>query len=279
MYSHQAVALRIPGLNQTLSLYVHGPEDRHVSRCIREEGIWEPYETSLLLSLLGPGDVFLDVGANIGYFSVIAASLVGDAGSVFAFEPGPGNYRLLEASASLNELAGRIHAVEAGLAAGAGDARLYLSEDNLGDHQIFATDESRDSTAIQLLNGSDYLGSRLERIDLLKIDTQGSEYSVVEGLMPLIRGLPETPAILVELTPLSLRQCGASGRALVELLATLDQPMWIVDHIEHRLVPCPAQELAQWCDDVDAVPGDAGFMNILIGNAPAVDQPDNGIRP
>ena len=291
MASDQAITLQVPGLDQDVALYVHGAQDRHVSRSIRDNGIWEPYETSLILALLSPGGVFVDVGANIGYFSVVAAVRVGREGRVFAFEPGPDNFRLLQRSAELNGLSDRIHAVEAGLAADAGKARLFLSEDNLGDHQIFSTGEGRASTGIQLLNGADYLGPKLRQIgrvtpdrvapdrvapdrvapdrvtpDLLKIDTQGSEYGVVEGLLPLLRSLPSVPTILVELTPLSLRQFGASGRQLIELLAGLDQSMWIVDHVEHRLVAYPAEELARWCDDVDAVPGDAGFMNILVGD-------------
>ena len=260
-----AISLQVPGLGGPLQLFIHGERDLHVSRRLREEAVWEPYETSLLLSLLHPGDVFVDVGANIGYFSIIAASVVGDGGAVFAFEPDPDNFRLLQASARLNGLQARITAVRAGLAARSGEGRLYLSEDNFGDHQIHSADAGRSSLPVELLNGADYLAYRVSRLDLLKIDTQGAEYQVVQGLMPLLRELPEPPRILIELTPLSLRQCGASGRALIELLATLGQPMWIVDHLEHRLVPHSPAELAQWCDDVDAVPGDGGFMNILLG--------------
>lgn len=266
MSTDQTVSLQVPGLEQPGSLYVHGDEDLHVSRCLREQGIWEPYETSLMLALLPPGGVFVDVGANIGYFSILAAGQVGREGRVFAFEPGPDNFRLLRQSARLNGLNDRIHAVEAGLAAEAGEARLFLSEDNLGDHQIFSAGDDRASVAINLLNGADYLGSKIERLDLLKIDTQGSEYGVVKGLLPLLQSLPEVTTILIELTPLSLRQFGASGRKLIELMARLDQSMWIVDHVKHRLVPSTVAELAQWCDDVDAVPGDAGFMNILVGD-------------
>ncbi len=58
---------------------------------------------------------------------------------------------------------------------------------------------------------------------------------------------------------------GASGRALIELLAELGEPFWIVDHVEHRLVPCAREELAVWCDNVDACEDDRGFMNILVG--------------
>lgn len=262
------ITLRIPNLPVPLQMYIHGEQDRFISRRIREEGIWEPYETSLLLSVLRPGDVFVDVGANIGYFSLLAASVVGEAGTVFAFEPDPENFSLLQRNAALNGQQARIVAVQAALAADAGVGHLYLSEDNLGDHQIYAAGDGRSSLPITLVNGSDYLGGSLSRIDLLKIDTQGSEYQVVAGLLPLLQALPAKPRMLIELTPLSLRQAGASGRALVELLGELQLPLWIVDHIEHRLVESAVAQLAQWCDDVDAVPDDMGFMNILVGSAP-----------
>jgi len=260
-----AVALRIPGLPRALRLYVHGERDRHVSRRIREEGIWEPFETSLVLDLLAPGDVFVDVGANIGYFSVLAASRVGSEGAVFAFEPDPDNFRLLEANGALNGLGQRITAVAAALSDHAGQGRLYLSADNLGDHRVYAGDEARDSLAIALYRGSDFLAARLARLDLLKVDTQGSEFQVIAGLMPLLLSLPRAPRVLIELTPHALREAGASGRQLIELLATLGQPMWIIDHIEGRLYPSSAQALALWCDNWDVVPGARGFMNILVG--------------
>ena len=265
MSSITSVELKFPDLPAPLQLYVHGEQDQFVSRRLREEGVWEPYETSLLVAFLQPGDVFVDVGANIGYFSILAASVVGASGAVFAFEPDPDNCRLLRASAGLNGLESGITLVEAGLSDAAGAGQLYLSEDNLGDHQIYAATESRCSVPITLYHGSDFLGQRLQRMDLLKVDTQGSEYQVMAGLLPLLQSLPQTPRMMIELTPYSLREAGATGRALIELLATLGQPLWIIDHIEHRLVASTAEELARWCDNVDGVDGDQGFMNILVG--------------
>lgn len=260
------VALQVPNLPHALQLYVHGKQDQFVSRRIREDGVWEPYETSLLLELLQPGDVFVDVGANIGYFSVLAASVVGSCGAVFAFEPDPDNFRLLRANAELNSLGDRITAVEAGLSDAQGAGNLFLSEDNLGDHQIFNADESRASLPITLYHGARYLAERVQRIDLLKVDTQGSEFHVMAGLMPLLRELQNPPHIIIELTPHALRDAGSSGRALIELLATLGQPLWIIDHIEHRLAASSAEELALWCDNWDAVAEARGFMNILVGS-------------
>ncbi len=273
MPADEPVILRIPGLEPRLHMTVHGPQDKHVSRNIREQGIWEPYETSLVLARLKPGDVFVDVGANIGYFSLVAASVVGEGGQVFAFEPEPANFELLKANVEQNALQCRVHAVQAGLSCVDSDGQLFLSEDNLGDHQIFSDGNDRKALDIRLLQGSNYLQRQLlqanvSHIELIKVDTQGSEYQVILGLKSLLLELPQVPDILIELTPFSLRQAGHSGRQLIELLDTLGQPMWIVDHIEHRLVASTAQELAQWCDNVDTCVGDLGFMNIYLGPDP-----------
>ncbi len=265
LHTATPVELHIPDFSPPLRLYVHGEQDRFVSQRLREHGIWEPYETSLVLSLLRPGDVFIDVGANVGYFSVVAASVVGAQGAVFAFEPDPDNCRLLRANAGLNGLDDRIFVVEAALSDVSGPGELFLSADNLGDHQIYAGDEQRSSVPVALLDGGKYLAGRLQRIDLLKVDTQGSEYQVMAGLAPLLKELARPPRIIIELTPHSLRQAGASGRALIELLATLGQPMWIIDHIEGRLAASSAEELALWCDNWDAVAEARGFMNIMVG--------------
>ncbi len=270
MDSARPAALHIPGLSQDLRLRVHDKPDRYISRRIREEGIWEPYETALLLAILPPDGVFVDVGANIGYYTVIAAHVVGAGGVVLAFEPDQANFELLRENLELNACGSVVTAVEAGLAERTGAGDLYLSEDNAGDHQIFAAQAGRRKIAIKLLNGADFLRSRVRRMDLIKVDVQGAEYAVMAGLLPLLLELPgNKPRIILELTPLSLQQSGSSGRELIQLLATLAQPFWIIDHIEHRLVAITADELARWCDDVEAVAGDMGFMNILVGPAVA----------
>ncbi|TXS92733.1 FkbM family methyltransferase [Parahaliea maris] len=267
MRPEPVATLRVPGVPDGLSMRVHGPEDLCISRQLLETGIWEPFETSLVQRFLEPGDVFVDVGANIGYFTVLAALCVGPAGRVFAVEPDPANLALLRENLQRNACADRVQLQAAALAAADGVARLHLSEDNLGDHQMFDTGGGRASVEVPLLDGGRWLGGQTRRVDMLKVDTQGYEYEVMSGLVPLLRTLPRMPRILIELTPLSLRQAGSSGRTLVELLASLGQPLWIVDHIEHRLVACSMEELARWSDNVDACPGDAGFMNLLVGAA------------
>ena len=73
--------LRIADLDSPLSMRVHAIADVHVSAAIAASGIWEPQETQFLLDTLRQGDIFVDVGANIGYFSLLAARLVGTTGA------------------------------------------------------------------------------------------------------------------------------------------------------------------------------------------------------
>src|SRR6185312_15602233 len=65
-------------------------------------GVWEPDISRLIASCLQPGDTFIDIGANIGYFSLMAAKLVGPAGQVYAIEPWPPTLKILRHNIQLN---------------------------------------------------------------------------------------------------------------------------------------------------------------------------------
>ena len=259
------VRLQLPDIVPALQLLVHSDSDVFISEQLRRDGLWEPFESSLVQRFLKPGDSFLDAGANIGYFTVLAAACVGEHGKVYAFEPEPRNYALLQKNIELNEFAARVHAVDLALAAEPGEGQLHLHPDNLGDHQLYTEDPTRQLIAIELVAGAAYLQSRCDRLDLVKIDTQGSERQVVLGLMPLLKRSGPDLKMIIELTPYSLRQAGTTGAALIELLEQLELPFAIVDHIEHQLVPVGADELKQWCKNVDSCAKDEGFMNILLG--------------
>ncbi len=267
LLSDQAATLHVQHLDEPLRMYLHGPEDRHVSTTIREQGQWEPFESQLLLRSVQPGGRVLDVGANLGYFSLLAAVRVGQAGHVYAFEPEPRNYRLLEKNIQLNGFEARITPCEAGLSDAAGSAPLYLSNDNLGDHQLRPDVDGRAAISVRLEEGNAWFTGREERLDFVKVDVQGAEHAVINGLLPLLQASGPTLRLLLELTPLSLRNAGTSGAALIATLSELDLPFHIVDHVEHRLVATDAEALTIWSNNVDSVRGDAGFMNILLGCA------------
>ena len=110
--------------------------DSAVSTHLFVSKTWEPVETKLVSSMLTEGDVFVDVGANVGYFTLIASEAVGSGGKVFAFEPEPNNFSLLRKNAKVNRCTNVICEQKAVTNANQ-PIKLYLSSFNYGDHRIF----------------------------------------------------------------------------------------------------------------------------------------------
>ena len=100
--------------------------DRYVSfACLAEE--FEPQETAFVLAMLAPGDTFLDVGANIGWFTILAAEKVTDTGRVYAFEPRRDTFQLLTRSIHENGFEERCEAMPIALGEALGTGRLLFS--------------------------------------------------------------------------------------------------------------------------------------------------------
>ena len=256
--------LAIKQLHNPLQMWLHDQRDQHVSKGIAEQGNWEAYETELFIERIHPQAIVVDVGANIGYYSLIAADQLQGGGQVFAFEPDAQNFALLEKNLHENALT-HVQAVNAALSNESRSGHLFLSENNFGDHQIYNNGENRQQQKIELVNGGQYLHDKITRIDLLKIDTQGAEYGVVAGLMPLLKASGQGLSIIIEFWPYGLRRAGASAQQLLDLLTSLELPMAIIDHLGHNLLPCSEEQLRGWVDMVEADLTDEGFMNILIG--------------
>lgn len=256
------VRLEIPGIDKQFNLCLHETNDICVSRQIREHGIWEPYETALLVKYLRPGAVFLDIGANIGYYTVIASSLVGDQGLVIAYEPDQDNFRLLQENLAVNGIANTC-SVQAAVADYNGSAQLYLSGENKGDHQLYDNGGGRSRYAVKVLHGGDHVTGLTRQIDFVKIDTQGSETVVIKGLYDILRANSDHLTMVIELWPYGLRQSGSSGRELLDLLAPLGLSLFVIDHVGHSLWPAPHQDLLGWVEATDADVGNQGFINLL----------------
>ena len=261
----ESVPLNVNGLSSAYSLYVHGEGDQVVSEAIKSSGIWEAYETQLILESLKPGMTFLDVGANIGYFTLLAADKVGETGKVFAFEPEETNFKLLQKNVASAKA--QVVTFAKALSNVSGQTTLYLSETNFGDHQIYENMDEASKRPCQLIDvarGDDLL-SAVPRVDFIKIDTQGAEYHVLSGLKAsILRSLPGIK-LLVEFWPHGLRRAGSSAHEVLDFLIALNLPMSIIDHINHQLIPCQKKDLRPWIDEVDQDPLNEGFMNLYIG--------------
>lgn len=184
-----------------------------------------PYEsetTRIILDQLKPGGVFVDVGANHGFFTIIAGLRVGSSGSVYAFEPNPAVLRQLERHVEENGLQGSVHSLGIALSnEDGGTLKLFLSQDsyNSGLSSILPLEDKVQGGQLNLSRfvqaprrsfDAWAAGADLRRIDLMKIDVEGAEELVLDGM---VRTLKDNPpgAIIIETT--------ANGPAFLRLVA------------------------------------------------------------
>ena len=171
---------------------LYNVNDLHIGRSLDLYGEWAESELELLGLFLAPGDVVVDVGANIGTHAVFFAGKVGPTGKVLAFEPQRIVFQMLCANVALNGL-GNVHAHQA--AAGAADGTLhvppvsYEAPGNYGGVGLRAA--GGEPVPVVALDG---LG--LDRCKVLKVDVEGMELAVLDGARSLIERTQ--PIIYVE---------------------------------------------------------------------------------
>ena len=177
-------------------------------------GTYEPKETALVRRWLKPGMTFVDVGANVGYFTALAADCVGPEGLVYAIEPQPEVHKQLEGMVEENALC-NVCVICGGLSDTPGELPLYLPADPATGHNATMTAHPaahRISVSVETLDQCmDEWG--IYRIDLLKIDVEGHEPQVLRGAR---RALAERriQAVLCEFNDFWLRVAGSSAQDL-----------------------------------------------------------------
>jgi FkbM family methyltransferase len=211
--------------------------DRAFGRRLYLGGDHEPELRALLRHLPLAGGVALDVGANVGLHTIGMSRLVGPGGRVFAFEPDPHNFRLLETNLRLND-ARNVTARRCAVGDADGTCRLARNPRNYADcrvtaelpgwasHQVPMT--TLDAALPDLPPGS---------VRFVKLDVQGSECRVLRGMRRTLARHPDV-VMVVEVFPGGLRGAGASARELMELLAGLGFDGW--EFTRHRLQPMAA---------------------------------------
>ena len=187
-------------------------------------GAYEPEEVAAFRRLIHPGDTVVDAGANIGYFTAVAASLVGPEGEVHSFEPVPAYHERLTRVRDLNPRY-RLHLNSDALGAEEGRAEIRVSgAGNLGWNTLVPELLSRDAAAsthsVRVRRLDQYLDEHaVGRLALLKVDVEGFELPLMRGFTPWFERRSERPAIVCEVAPGAYPPQGARVADLFELLA------------------------------------------------------------
>lgn len=180
-------------------LYVD-PGDLGIARCLLVyKGVWEPLETETFVSLLKNDMVVVDIGANIGYYTLLAAQRVGGGGKVFAFEPEPKNFSLLSKNIRENGYT-NIVAVPSAVSNRNGTSRLFLCPKNSGAHNLSARWHEESSIQVNTVTLDQYFSAYEGPIDVIKIDAEGVEELIFDGMAQLLKRYPDL-VIFTELNP------------------------------------------------------------------------------
>lgn len=176
----------------------------------------EARATAAVMAWIVPGSTVIDVGANIGFFTIDFARRVGPTGHVVAFEPGHRNVETLRWNLERAKIT-NVDVVEAALAERSGTGALYLNPSHPADHRIFAGARARAHETVPLVTFDDFLARAPlpSPISLVKIDVQGAEMKVLRGMTGTLARFPSA-TLLVEYTPAALTEAGDSPEALLD---------------------------------------------------------------
>ena len=211
------VTVELPGL-PPFRMETHDRSDVFVSKAIEDFGIWDRAVTAIVLQLLRSPTDFVDVGANIGWFTLVAAHALAGRGHVHSFEPDPAHVEKLRANVAVNRL-GNVTVNDWALSDRTGSATLHLNSTNRGDHSLLPSAARQGSASVALARLDDYTGLSAERPLVIKIDVQGTEIDVLAGARTLLANHPHEIVVLCELAPAAL---AAGGRTAGDLAAMLD---------------------------------------------------------
>jgi FkbM family methyltransferase len=162
-------------------------------------GTLESAVQEAMIRHLGPGGVLFDIGANVGFFSLLGSRLVGPAGSVYAFEPTPDNVAAIECNVALNSFQ-NVTVIAKAVSSRPGHSRLYVVDDQswsrleeVGEHPL--TERVID---VELVAIDDAVrDGKLPPPTVVKIDVEGAEVAVIEGMRETLRD--HRPALICEL--------------------------------------------------------------------------------
>jgi FkbM family methyltransferase len=181
-------------------------------------GVYEPAETRLVKHEVRKGDVVVDVGANIGYFTLLFAGLVGKQGKVFAFEPEDSNCALLTRNVTYNRYKNIVVERKA-VSNLTGRIRLYVADNPVLHSTIDQEGEVR-VCEVDGIRLDDYEMLRDMPVDFVKIDVEGAEGLALEGMWNLLKRSPRA-RLLAEFAPERLRRTGVDPASLLSSLESL----------------------------------------------------------
>jgi FkbM family methyltransferase len=201
---------------------------------------FEPLCRSIILGHLTPGAVFVDIGANIGFYSLQARKRVGPEGRVVAFEPNPDTVKKLKRNLQLNGM--EIELFEAALSNRVEVVTLYSPEGCHGETSMrHCGGRQVSEKQVPAVRLDDVFPRDIDRIDFLKIDVEGAEAMVFEGAQTVLRRF--RPPVLLEINEKASLAFGYAPYDATKILMQCNPEYRIYEVTSHRITPVTMAQL------------------------------------
>lgn len=206
---------------------------------------YESMTTQIFKNVLGKGMNVIDIGANIGYFSLLSSKLVSNSGKVWAIEPEPNNFRNLVENIRLNSME-NIIPVNRAASDTDGKARLFVSKEESGEHSLVrGRPHIKNTIEVNTFKLDDLIDNN--KIDFIKTDTEGHEMSVLSGASNIIT-CNKNLVLITEFWPPGIKASGHTPRIFWQMLERYDfKYIYIIDEIKKEILPGTCEEAVKRC--------------------------------
>jgi len=218
-----SILLNINGLK----IYVEGKSG--MAKLLGIKGSYEEETTKLFSEILKEEMTVLDLGANIGYYSLLAGKQIGEKGKVFAFEPWHESFSLLQKNIEVNGFKNIIPVAKA-VSNQCGRQKLFLASDP-GQHSL-GGDANCESVEVDVTSVDEFVREQNISVDLVKMDVEGAEMSVLEGMAETISKNPHI-RIITEFVPGHLELNNCSPSAFLEKLFSYGFKLYVINDEKH----------------------------------------------
>ena len=207
-------------------------------------GIHEKIITNLIKKEIHSGDVVLDIGAHIGYYTLQFANLVGPTGKVYAFEPEPKNFELLKKNVQINKH-DNVVLIQKIVSDKDGIVEFFISKfDSIGN-KLFKSNEAGSSIKIESTTLDEYFKDLKKKIDFIKMDIQGGEGKAILGMKNLLKE-NKNLKIIQEWWPDALKQNNTKPEDHLKFLQHIGYKIYEIDGtIKKDILPITIEQLLE----------------------------------
>lgn len=237
--------------------------DTIIYNAIERNGVWEPQELSWIFNNVKEGDICINVGANVGYFSSVMSKIVGKSGKVYAIEANP-NFEQYIKKNSYNIKTNNVSILMFAAGSYTGEIDLFINTDNCGDNRVFDPEIITNVVHDHFSSKKELIKVRIDKVDnlvnsdkvdIVLIDCQGWDHEVIRGMKNIIS--ISMPKILTEFVPKWITDLGEDPAQILKEYQDFGYDLF-----------CPDLEINEPCNPIELLETmrikDVWFTNIYL---------------